>query len=277
MQFALNYSPEAAHLLDAGQIEVDVYKCPPWPDMLRDAQQQRPAYVHFPLMAGHADSIDKVGLDNIERFLSETGTRYVNIHLAPHTADYAMPIDTSDPLHAEILAEAILRDIRRLVAHFGAERVIAENVPWDPDPKYAIPLPVIQPAFIRQIIEESGCGFLLDTAHARIAALHIGMDEQEYINSLPVKHIRELHITGLQYAAEDALWHDHFPMTPADWALSEWAFARIHAGEWGQPWAVALEYGGSGPLFAWRSKAEVITIEAPRFYAFAHPIHTRDK
>lgn len=275
MRFALNFSPEAARLLEAGAIEVDVYKCPPWPDMLADARQQRPAYVHFPLMAGHADSIDKVGVENIEQIMRETGTQLVNIHLAPRATDYDIPLETRDPFHAEMLAEAMLRDLKRLADHFGAEQVIAENVPWDPSPKYAIPYPVIEPEFVSRIVETSGCGFLLDIAHARIAALHLGMDAREYISRLPVKRIRELHVTGLEYDPENQLWRDHFPMTSADWDITEWAFQRIYSGEWGQPWAAALEYGGTGAQFAWRSKAEVIAQEAPRFYALAHPVKTK--
>jgi hypothetical protein len=33
MEFALNYSPQAAQLLQEGRIEIDRYKCPDWPDV----------------------------------------------------------------------------------------------------------------------------------------------------------------------------------------------------------------------------------------------------
>jgi|GEM_PF-3341121 len=34
MRFALNYSPQAAVLLAEGRIEIDLYKCPDWSDLM---------------------------------------------------------------------------------------------------------------------------------------------------------------------------------------------------------------------------------------------------
>ncbi len=275
MQFALNYSPEAHDLIDNGQIEIDVYKCPNWPDMIADAQQQRPAYVHFPLMAGRRN-IEQMDMESIEHFLTQTGTHYVTMHLAPRASDFDdMPLDTCDPAKTEQLAEAMLEDITGLARHFGPEKVILENVPWDPEPKYAIPRPALETDIIRRMVYESGCGFLLDTAHARIAAKYLGVDERDYIASLPVDRIRELHITGLKFNNEAELWQDHFAMTDEDWAIAEWVMGHIHAGEWAEPWALVLEYGGSGAAFAYRSKPEVMLRDVPRLYALAHPLPTQ--
>ncbi len=41
-RFALNYSPQAADLLRAGQIEIDLFKCPAWPDLIAEAQAAAP-------------------------------------------------------------------------------------------------------------------------------------------------------------------------------------------------------------------------------------------
>lgn len=275
MKLAVNYSPQADALLDSGQIDFEVYKCPDWADMIADARQRRPVYIHFPLKAGLNKT---VGIDwrQIEGWLTTTGTLYVNMHLAPRALDFEdMPLDTTDPAHTERLRQAMLEDIERVVQQFGKERVILENVPWDPDPKYAIPRPAIDPDFIRGIIVESGCGLLLDIAHASIAAKFLGMDERDYITRLPLDRIREVHITGLKFTGERRLWEDHHPMTDPDWALLDWAMQHIHSGDWGQPWAVALEYGGSGPLFAWRSESRVLASDVPRMYAMTHPIPSR--
>ncbi|HLV36123.1 MAG TPA: hypothetical protein VKY59_13445, partial [Spirillospora sp.] len=60
MKFALNYSPQAAELLRAGDIDIDLFKCPDWPHLIEQARQQRPVYIHFPLVAGQ-HNIDQVG------------------------------------------------------------------------------------------------------------------------------------------------------------------------------------------------------------------------
>jgi hypothetical protein len=53
-------------------------------------------------------------------------------------------------------------------------------------------------------------------------------------------------------------------MTDPDWALFEWALAKIQSGAWPTPWVVACEYGGIGPIFDWRSDPAVIAHDIPR-------------
>jgi uncharacterized protein len=116
MKFAVNYSPQAARLLDDGAIDVDLYKCPDWPHLVATAQAQRPAYIHFPMLAGRND-IEKTGWGKIDTLLSSTATPYVNTHLAPRISDFpGMPLDTADPVHTERLVAAMFHDIGRLTA-----------------------------------------------------------------------------------------------------------------------------------------------------------------
>ncbi len=266
MKLAVNYSPQAAELLADGQIEFDIYKCTDWPDMVETARQQRPVYVHFPLLAGRAN-IEKVGWQRIASFLEQTDTRYVNTHLAPCAADFpGLTIETRDPACADLLAAAMRRDIAPLVRRFGADRVILEIACWDPDPEWQIPRLVLQPERVSRMVYESGCGFLLDVAHARLNAIHLGLDERDYLSQLPVDRLRELHITGVSYDSDKGRYRDHFAMSADDWALAEWVLARIRRGEWARPWAVALEYGGTGSHFAWRSRPDVLAEDVPRLY-----------
>ncbi len=39
---------------------------------------------------------------------------------------------------------------------------------------------------------------------------------------------------------------------------------HIHRGEWAEPWIVAFEYGGIGPIFEWRSEPTFIAEQIPR-------------
>lgn len=266
MKFALNYSPQAAALLDAGQIEIDLYKCPDWPHLIEAAQEQRPVYVHFPLIAGRNKDVDWA---KIEGLLRTTDTFYINTHLAPSAAEQGIPRDTVDPAHAEKLEELMLRDIESLVTRYGSDRVILENAIWDEE--WSIPLPVLEPAMISRVVYETGCGFLMDTAHAIATARFMGMDERAYIAQLPVDQLRELHVTGLMQD-EQGVWVDHFEMT--DWALFDWSIENIRAGTWAMPWVVAFEYGGVGPLFETRSETRVIAEQVPRLFAAAQQINS---
>ena len=42
MKFAINYSKPAADLLEAGTIEVDLFKCPEWPELLEEVGRSMP-------------------------------------------------------------------------------------------------------------------------------------------------------------------------------------------------------------------------------------------
>jgi uncharacterized protein (UPF0276 family) len=264
MLFAINYSTQAAELLDAGAIQVDRYKVTEWPEMIAAASRQRPVYVHFPLMAGRGD-IERTGWQKIADTLAVTGTPYVNMHLAPRASDFAdMPLETTSPARTRELLHAMQRDINRLAARFGREKVILENANWDPN--YEIPRPVIEPDSIARIVNDTGCLLLLDLAHARMAAAYLAQSVRDYISRLPLNRLAELHIAGTLYDASEARLVDHFPMTEDDWSLAEWALDCIRRGDWQRPWLVALEYGGTGPSFAWRSRADVIAADAPRLY-----------
>ena len=274
MQFAVNYSPQAATLLVSGKAAFDLFKCPDWADVINAASQYRPIYVHFPL-ATRPNVLEAVDWGQIEGFLKQTGTHYVNIHLAPHTADFpGMAQNTCDPSWRDQLMESVLTGIQMVVSQFGKENVIIENVPWDPDPKYAIPRPVIVPEFVNAVIDACGCGLLLDIAHARIAALYLGLDPIAYLDQMPTRHLKEVHITGTLYDEEMLCWRDHFPMTNDDWMLTNYALAHIQSGEWPVPEIIALEYGGIGPMFEWRSKSEVLLSDISHLQERLNDFHT---
>jgi uncharacterized protein len=261
VEFALNYSPEAVALLEAGKIAVDRFKCPNWPDLIAEASAYLPVYVHFDLVAG-AGRMDNVDWHSVETLLAQTDTPYVNVHLMP-TLD---GLDADDPQANERAVERLFADVQRLVEHFGAERVIAENVPYygsQPDIVGNFVLPQAgDPAFISQVLDDTGCGLLLDISHARITAPYVGLDGQAFISLLPVNRLHELHVTGLQSIGGKMI--DHMPMRAEDWPAIAWAFERIHTGDWSEPRFVSLEYGGIRLPPPWRSEESVIATDVPR-------------
>src|ERR1700722_14993506 len=87
VEFAMNYSLAAVELLQAGKIRLDRFKTPDWPDMIADARQYLPAYVHYALNAGSDDS-KTVDWPLARRLLDETNTPYVNLHLAAREKDF---------------------------------------------------------------------------------------------------------------------------------------------------------------------------------------------
>ncbi len=270
MKLAINYSPEAEALAARGAVDFDLFKCPPaWdpvvaehaPDLFARARAVRPVYLHFPLNAGD-DSLRAADWGRVEEAMAQTDTPFVNVHLLARAQDFPdMPGDTAAPAHVRRVLDALVRDVGVAAARLGPERVIVENVVYGGAGDDVL-LPCVDPAVISEVVRRTGCRLLLDTAHARLSAAALGVDVQEYVECLPVARLGELHVTGAR--PENMRGRDSMPMGREDWALAEWAIARIAGGAWGRPWAVAFEYGGVGPIFASRSGADVIVEQLPR-------------
>lgn len=269
MLLAVNYSLPSAELFRSGAIVVDRFKCPPWPDMIAEAEKLAQVTVHFEFQAGPGLTA-QTDWAATQAWLARTPTTYVNTHLNPRPQDFpGLPVDTTDPVQAERVYAQLYADVQALTAQFGPERVIVENIPY-----YAtqgdLLRPASEPAIINRLVEETGCGLLLDISHARIAARYLGLDECDYMNSLPVRRLRELHFTGIQEL--DGLPMDHLPIQASDWQALEWVLDRIRAGAWARPGMLAFEYSGLGKWFTEHSDPAVIAAQVPRLYDMVHNV-----
>jgi len=263
MKLAVNYSSQAAVLLQSGFIHVDYFKCPDWPDLIAEASRLHPVAVHFNLVVGNG-RIGKTDWGKIELLLNQTKTPYVSFHLEPE-AKYFPGFSTGTlPLNQQQqVIERMLGDIQITSKYLGAEKVIIENVPYRNRPGKVL-RPAVEPDTIRFLLEQTGAGLLLDISHARIAAHFLGIDERVYLSQLPVDRLREMHFTGLH----EFFGHkqDHLPVLESDWPVFEWCLQQIRDGSWAKPWLLAYEYGGVGEKFSWRSDAQAMTRDIPRLY-----------
>jgi hypothetical protein len=264
MHFAINWSPEAAALLAADEIEIDLYKCPDWVDVVTDARTQRPAYIHFPLVIG-SGQVATWDFQQIETWLKTTETLFVNCHITPQIPAIALDIAQDD------LVEVLAAEISQLTTRFGAERVIIENTPFMQRHHERGYLPQgADPALFQQLTRATGCGFLLDISHAALTCEDSGADVYEYLNALPVDRLRELHVTGIG-TWTTGIRGDHQPLQDSDWQRLDWCVQQMQAGTWRVPDVVAFEYGGIGKLKELcGSDREAIAQQVPRLYATAH-------
>ena len=269
MLFAINYSPQAAKLLQNDAIAIDRFKCASdWPHLIPEARQYRPVYIHFNLISD-PNMIAQLDVDEVNALCEQTETPYVNLHLGIPQGVLPEIGTTSTDAHDRALAyRYMLAGVQAAVERFGAERVIVENVPYY-GPQHWVRRPTVEPQTIRAIVRETGVGFLLDISHARLSARHMGLDEHDYLAQMPGEALRELHVTGIGHDPTGRV-RDHLPLTEADWPFLEWTLRRVHSGEWATPWVMAFEYGGLGPLFEWRSESAVIAAQVPRLYELAH-------
>jgi len=254
VELAINFSPQAAQLFADRRIHVDRFKCPDWPDMIEEARALAPVYVHFPLDAGTISGRPS-DLDTVAAMLRDTDTPFVDYHLVAYARDFPDRVpETRDPDVAEIILERAIAELNRAVERFGCERVILENIPYFQPGKYM--RASVDASVMHRALDVTGCGFLLDLSHARIAAHYMGVDPHAYVESLPVDRLRELHVTGVDWVKGKLL--DHMALADEDVEWTGWAIDRIASGAWAKPSLVAFEYGGIGEPFKWRSEASVI-------------------
>jgi uncharacterized protein (UPF0276 family) len=145
------------------------------------------------------------------------------------------------------------------------QSIVAENLPTvlGDLTNYPHPLASVHPITVREAILQADCGLLFDIDHARIAAHTLGMTLEAYVAELPMDRLQELHMTGV-HQLESAHPQDHQPLQEADWEVFGWALDQIAVARWALPWVYAFEYGGIGPLFAWRSDKEALRTQVPR-------------
>ncbi|HEY8416110.1 MAG TPA: DUF692 family multinuclear iron-containing protein, partial [Thermaerobacter sp.] len=140
-------------------------------------------------------------------------------------------------------------------------------------PRWRFPRAAVEPEVIGRVVAETGCGFLLDLAHARITAASLGLDPRRYVAALPVHRLCELHVTGLGHDGRRE--RDHMPLREPDWDLLTWTLDQVEAGVFARPWVLACEYGGAGPAFDWRTDPAVMADQFPRLAALVQSMGAR--
>ncbi len=262
MKLAVNYSLALAELVAAGRVRADLIKSADFPEMVSAAMEIGPTCVHFGLEAGSGATAD---LDAVEALAAQTGTQAINTHLVCRGRSSPM-IGRSDVSAATVAAvvERTLRDVAPVVGRFGPGRVMIENLIYHGPGVGAEDwcLAGVFPAVFSSVTAAADVGLLLDVSHARIACHYAGWDVWDYLDAMPTGRLRELHITGL--AMHNGLLTDHMPMTDADWEFASQIIQRIRRGDWQRPDVVALEYGGTGLPFAWRTDPAVLAADVPR-------------
>jgi uncharacterized protein (UPF0276 family) len=100
----------------------------------------------------------------------------------------------------------------------------------------------VEPALMWQLVKE-GIGMLLDVAHLRCTAYHLGVDVCALASSWPLSAVREIHLSGPTVIDGQGLMDSHAAMADEDYTVFEWLLGHTQAE------VVTLEYGGTDPKF----------------------------
>jgi uncharacterized protein len=256
MKLAVNYSNEAMELRESGQIPIDLLKSALFRDWIADAQRSGPIYVHFPF------GVSPSGVTNFDhpetdwawvfKILENTESVYLNLHIKIRESEY---LDFS---HTSVL-DVCSKCIDELAAHVPKDRVIIENTVARAKDAPLVKASTLGP-FFKELVSATGCGLLLDSAHLRISCLEMGLDFREEVLKFPLHELKEWHICGVGKSPDRDVLYDSMPMTEEDWQATAFIVAAIREGIARQPHMVAIEYGGIGDKFDWRSDPmEILT------------------
>jgi uncharacterized protein (UPF0276 family) len=187
----------------------------------------------------HPKALEVPGaLATMRETIARTRAPWHSVHLGFASAEVAaegpMMVPRSPVLGRDALLAAIAGNARALARAVPA-RLLLENLDYWPSGAYDH---VSDPAFIAEVLEDADAGFLLDIAHARVAAAHLRMPVDEYLSRLPLARVRELHVSGPR-PRDGVLTDAHETLSEEDYRLVA-AVLRVV-----RPAAVTFEYGGA--------------------------------
>lgn len=259
----MNFSHALLDLLKAGEVSIDLIKCPLDMQIIELAQKNSRVYVHFPIIVGvdiKNDDGSPVRWNEVTRALGLTGQKFVNVHLAMENV--SLFANKKPPMRRAQIMDMVLGNLEVITARFGSRNVLIENL-YDLGNRF-VGLSY-DPSFIAEVLNRSNCRLLLDLAHARIASLKSGYPLRQYINMLPVSKVREVHITGVRSARrlrkdlvkacttysqiKSSRFLEHVAMTRQDFRTLSWLLKRKNEVVLDNNSIVALEYGGIGSFW----------------------------
>jgi uncharacterized protein (UPF0276 family) len=234
--------PALRSLMARGALELDYIEVHgPYAEAALQAYPQSPMLLHNALYQWslvHPDGLlHKDGAALTRQRLSLTRSPWYSLHLGFSSAEVDFVgnfmLALSPVLPPDLILERCVRLLLELRALLGdGKMVLVENLDYNPGGAYET---VCTPAFISQVVKETGTKLLLDLAHARISAAALGLGVEDYLLQLPLEQVRQLHVNSPGWNGE-RLWDAHEALQAEDEALLEWVLLRC------QPLALTLEY-----------------------------------
>lgn len=152
---------------------------------------------------------------------------------------------------AKMAINRFIKGILKIKSHFQLP-VILKNMPvlFPGAFRYET-----DPGVIREILEETDSKFLLDLPHAAMAAEDRNISVRDYLRSLPMDKVVQIHVTGVRRDLQTGRSLDsHHSLQEEDYSLLNWCLSNSHP-EW-----ITLEY--------FNESAEIISSQLERLNNF---------
>lgn len=188
---------------------------------------------------GSTEPLNREHLRRLKSLVRRTKTPWITDHLCWGSVDGRYTHDLLPMPYTFEAAEITARKIREardyLEVPVAVENVssyaefhVSEMTEWE---------------FLNEVAERADCGILLDVNNIYVSSQNHGFDPAEYINSVPIGRVAQIHIAGHSKFEKYILdTHDH-PVIDAVWHLYETAIQRVG------PTATLLEWDEHIPSF----------------------------
>jgi uncharacterized protein (UPF0276 family) len=174
----------ADHYLDARQTKIEELK------LLKD---------HFPLIPhslelslGSAEGIDDEYLEKVAELVDFVEPEWFSDHLC-FTKSGGVKIGHLAPVpYTSEAIKTFVRNISKVKKRIKTP-LILENI------TYLVRFPsseMSESEFIRRILEETGCGLLLDVTNLYINSRNFGFDWRRFLDEIPLNRVVQLHFVG---------------------------------------------------------------------------------
>jgi len=148
---------------------------------------------------------------------------------------------------SEVLPEDVVR--KRIIENMAFVKstypskgpVLLENLDFNPRDKSGAYEYVCDPDFVSGVLEETGCGMLMDIGHMNCSAQNMGFDDVvAFAKKFPLEKVVEIHMSGA--GEKDGLAHDtHHPITREGQRELEYLEELLKSGRLTSLRAVTLE------------------------------------
>jgi len=237
VKLGCNDHPPLRHLLDEGRADVDFLKVTSLEHLeaeVTSALEYRPALIHVGF--GIGDTVSTYAdfdWDWFNGLARVSGSPHVAMHLEVSTHNWRrgtdLRVQSADDARAMVLQ---LTELCRLLRDNLECPLLLENMDYmgvNLKPGYGVYRTSVEPALMWGLVEEERVGVLLDLAHLRVTAYHLGVDARAYARSLPLHAVRELHMCGPAFVDGLGLRDDHQEMSEEDYRLLAWVLERTDA------------------------------------------------
>jgi hypothetical protein len=187
---------------------------------------------HYPLSLhgvglslGSADPLDRGHLAKLKALVERFEPGLVSDHLSWSSIDGR---HFNDLLPLPYTEEALAHVGRRVlqVQEYLGRRLLVENPSsYLQHAESCIP----EAEFIAELARRTGCGILLDVNNVYVSACNHRLDARRFIDSLPGRHVAEIHLAGFIRSAEGEILIDthNRPVAAEVWALFARAVQRF--------------------------------------------------